>query len=288
MNSRRRRLKKIRQKKRALDDAQNETPKKKIQTEELSRDDRTVFVGGLSWDDEESTLNKYFSECGEIEELRPLKDDHGNFKGVCFITFVGKDGVDAALKKNDQEYNGRWLRVNMAQSGGKSGGKDKGGKKGDKGKGKGKGPMPRPEGGCLSIIVRGLGNDTWEDALQKHFGECGGISRTKVCYDDDHNSKGFGFVDFETAEAADAAIKKHESTLDGATIRVDYSPPKEKGDGKGKDGKGKGKGKDGKKGKGKGKKKGDLSAEKLGAKHGSIQEFAGEKKTFGGDDSDSD
>jgi len=53
--------------------------------------------------------------------------------------------------------------------------------------------------------------------------------------------------------------------------------------GKGKDGKGKGKG--GKKGG----KKGGLSSEKAAAKHGSIQDFAGTKQTFGGDsDSDSD
>jgi len=98
-------------------------------------------------------------------------------------------------------------------------------------------------------------------------------------------------VDFETTEAVDAAIKMHESELDGSKIRVECNMPREKGDkGKGKDGKGKGKGKDGKgKGKGKGKKgkEGGLSAAQFGAKTGSIQDFAGTKQLFG-NDSDSD
>merc|ERR1711941_77442 len=90
--------------------------------------------------------------CGEIDELACLKDDQDRFKGIAFITFKDKAGVEAALKYDGDDYGGRPLKVAMAsgrsgsQSEGKSKGKGKGkdgeakgkGKKGD-GKGKGKG-----------------------------------------------------------------------------------------------------------------------------------------------------
>jgi len=127
--------KKANEKKRALEadveeEVANDRPKKKLQLE-TSRDDRRVFIGGLPWRAEEDKLWKDLGECGEIEDLYMLKDTGGNFKGACFVTFADTDGVEAVLKKNDQEYDGRYLRVNLATNG-------KGGKKG-KGKGEGKG-----------------------------------------------------------------------------------------------------------------------------------------------------
>jgi len=134
--------KKANEKKRALEadveeeeEVTNDRPKKRLQLE-TSRDDRRVFIGGLPWRAEEDRLWKDLGECGKIEDLYMLKDTGGNFKGACFVTFADTDGVDAVLKKNDQEYDGRYLRVNLATNG-------KGGKKG-KGKGDGKGDSPAP------------------------------------------------------------------------------------------------------------------------------------------------
>lgn len=255
---------------------------------EPTREQLTVFVGGIPWTYTEADLSEHFKECGEMESIRMLNDDTGSFKGVCFITFLTKEGLTEALKYNDTDCGGRTLRVNPAESkGGKKGDKGKG-KGGKGGKGKGKGPGEKPEG-CKSIRVYGLGADTWDDAVRTHFESCGTVERVKVPYNEDETSRQFAFVDFESTEAVDAAIKLHESELDGSKIRVECNMPREKGEkGKGKDGKGKGKGKDGK-GKGKGKKgnKDGLSAEKFGAKNGSIQDFAGTKQLFG-NDSDSD
>lgn len=268
-------------KKRALEDTGSEAeekPKKKINTTEYTRDELTAFVGGLPWSYTEENLREDYKECGEIESIRIPLNEEGKSKGIAFITFITKEGLDACMKYDGTDCGGRTLRINPA-GGGPKGGNAKGGKKG---KGKGKGPGEKPEG-CKSVRVYGLGADTWDDAVRAHFEKCGEIERVKVPYDDNEASRLFAFVDFVDESSVEAAGKLHDSELDGMKIRVEYSMPREKGD----KGKGKGKGKDGK-GKGKGKKgKGGLSAEKSAAKNGSMGTFEGKVQTFGGD-SDSD
>ncbi len=57
------------------------------------RNKRTVFVGGLRFDTDESTLKKDFGECGEIEALRIPKDEEGKPKGMAFIEYKTQEGV---------------------------------------------------------------------------------------------------------------------------------------------------------------------------------------------------
>merc|ERR1712228_1116937 len=64
-----------------------------------------VYVGGLPYDADEKTLRKDFSECGEIQKLRMLKDrDSGSFRGVAFISYADEAAVNAALEYDNTEY----------------------------------------------------------------------------------------------------------------------------------------------------------------------------------------
>merc|ERR1711972_262388 len=99
--------------------------------------EQTVCVKGLSFETDEATLRKDFAECGEIEQLRALKNEEGGFRGIAFIEFKTKEGFEAALKFNEDTYGGRTIYVSKAGEGGN--GKDKDGKgKGKDGKDKGK------------------------------------------------------------------------------------------------------------------------------------------------------
>merc|ERR1712060_848008 len=62
-------------------------------------------------------------------------NDEGRPRGIAFIKYTSKDGVEAALKFDNTEYGGRTINVSKAGEGGK--GKDGKGK-GKDGKGKGK------------------------------------------------------------------------------------------------------------------------------------------------------
>merc|ERR1711865_1015557 len=98
--------------------------------------ENTVFVRGLPFETTEDALNKDFGECGELVSCRmPLNDD-GQCRGIAFIKYTDKDGMDKAIKFNETDYGGRTIYVSDAAI--KPEGKGKDGKDG-KGKGKGKG-----------------------------------------------------------------------------------------------------------------------------------------------------
>jgi len=231
----------------------------------------TVFIGGIPWSCSEDTLQKDFAECGEIEQLRMPMNDEGRPRGIAFIKYTNKAGVDAALKFDGDDYGGRTLRVSIA--GAKGSGKGEKGK-GDKGKGKG-----NPE---FEIFVRNLGSDAQDETVKAAFAECGDVESMRMPRWDDGGAKGIAFICFKTKDAFEKALE-----MDGTN---DWNVQKA-GQGKGKDGKGKdgkGKGKDskgkGKDGKGKSKGKGKMSGDKVAARDGAMVESTGTKQTFDSDD----
>lgn len=58
-----------------------------------------VFVGGLPSTVSEDKISKVFSGCGEIVEIRMIKDQKGNLKGFCFVRFATKEAADKAVKE---------------------------------------------------------------------------------------------------------------------------------------------------------------------------------------------
>ena len=73
---------------------------------------------------------------------------------------------------------------------------------------------------------------TTEAGLTQLFAECGPIVSATVIMDKfSGRSKGFGFVEFETVEAANSALKFDQSTLDGRQIRVNLAKEQTPGGG---------------------------------------------------------
>ncbi|KAL6994152.1 hypothetical protein U1Q18_012259 [Sarracenia purpurea var. burkii] len=58
-----------------------------------------VFVGGLARSTMESEIHQIFSTCGEIVEVRLIKDQKGDSKGYGFIRFATKEAADKAVKE---------------------------------------------------------------------------------------------------------------------------------------------------------------------------------------------
>ena len=231
---------------------------------------------GLAYDCDQETVKSHFGECGEIVDFdmpvrRRVRHDTATAqcKGLAFITYANEAALTEALSKNGTEYNGRTVRVQIAEGrgAGARGAEGRGaGARGaegrgaegrgaeeergpaEKGKGK-KGKVLKPEG-CKSVVIKNLSAETVEDSLWTFFQDAGTVQRVKLLTDrDTGESKRVAFVDFEATESTDNAVKRNASTLDGNTVYVDFNAPRrEKGEGK----KGKGKkGKGGKKGRGK-------------------------------------
>jgi len=254
-----------------------------------SDENLTVFVRGLPFSCEAETLRKDFDECGEIVNFNMPVNEEGRCKGIAFVEYSNKAGVEAALEFDGTDYGGRYLEVKIATPKGEKGkGKgEKGGGKGDKGKG------ANVANSDFAVFCGGLPYTVGEEQVRAHFADCGEIASVRMPKYEDGTYKGMAFVRFTCDEHVEAAIKLDGSDVEGrsVTVRRATDTPR-KGDGKGKDkdgkDKGKGKGKDGKgkgkDGKGKKGKKGEVSTQQRASRDGAIVESKGSVKTF--DDSD--
>ena len=75
-----------------------------------------IYAGNLSYDTKEDDLKQFFSQYGEMSEIKLIKDNvTGRSKGFAFITFENQKDADASLKANGTELQGRKLRVNIAR-----------------------------------------------------------------------------------------------------------------------------------------------------------------------------
>lgn len=80
----------------------------------------TIFVGGLSFDADESAVKEFFTEFGEITTVRiPVHSDTGRKKGMAFVEFKDPAAAQAALSKDQAEMMGRWLNVSLSTSTGR-------------------------------------------------------------------------------------------------------------------------------------------------------------------------
>jgi cold-inducible RNA-binding protein len=79
------------------------------------------------------------------------------------------------------------------------------------------------------LYVGNLAYSVNDDSLRQSFAEFGDVSSAKVMMDrDTGRSKGFGFVEMGSVEAAQAAIRgMHGKTIDGRALVVNEARPRE-------------------------------------------------------------
>lgn len=97
---------------------------------------RRLFVGNLSFNTEERALEDLFTQAGQVESVRVMRDQAtGRSRGFGFVEMSSEEGARAAIEKfNETELDGRRLAVNEARppasGGGRGGGFGGGGGRG--------------------------------------------------------------------------------------------------------------------------------------------------------------
>jgi RNA recognition motif-containing protein len=77
------------------------------------------------------------------------------------------------------------------------------------------------------VFVGGLPFSTSTEELSQLFNQVAGVENVAIVTDrDTGQSRGFGFVEMATSEAADEAVRKfHGATLGGRTLTVEVAKP---------------------------------------------------------------
>jgi RNA recognition motif-containing protein len=113
-----------------------------------------LYVGNLSFNTDEASLQALFSQAGELSEVSVIMDRMTNrSRGFAFITYVNNDDAQKAVGMfNGKELDGRALVVNEAKpqvkrEGGFGGGERRGGFGGGDRDRRGGGDRNRDRGG---------------------------------------------------------------------------------------------------------------------------------------------
>jgi len=112
-----------------------------------------IYVGNLSWNTDDDSLRQVFSQFGSVLDCIVMRDrETGRSRGFGFVTYGSSQEAESALGMNDQDLDGRRVKVNLANAkpaggGGGGGGYDGGYNRGGGGGGYGRGGGGGGQGG---------------------------------------------------------------------------------------------------------------------------------------------
>ncbi|KAJ8601761.1 hypothetical protein CTAYLR_006764 [Chrysophaeum taylorii] len=196
--------------KRKADEASGRAAKKAKSAEV----DRTVYCQGLPWSCYDEEISEFFASCGEIEKIeKPLAPD-GRSSGTALVTFATLDAAESALGMNGETFgdSGRWIKVIKGAYHKEQTRTDK-----------------ENTSQTASIFVGNLAWEVDEDTIRSTFQDCGQILSIRFAMDRDTNEfKGFGHIDFDSAEAATKAVALGGTDVFGRPIRCDFATNKRK------------------------------------------------------------
>ncbi|XP_063023179.1 nucleolin isoform X2 [Melospiza melodia melodia] len=177
----------------------------KSQQEHQKGESKTLIVNNLSYAATEITLQEVFKKASSI---KVPQNNQGRPKGYAFVDFATTEDAREALNSyNNTEIEGRTIRLEFSTQ---------------KGNANARGGFGQQS---KTLFVRGLSEDTTEETLRESFE--GSISARIVTDRDTGSSKGFGFVDFSSAEDAKAAKEAMEDgEIDGNKVILDFAKPK--------------------------------------------------------------
>ncbi|KAJ8534640.1 hypothetical protein K7X08_016368 [Anisodus acutangulus] len=188
----------------------------------MDSDEGKLFVGGLGWDIKEDTLRGYFSHYGEVTHAIIMHDRvTGLSRGFAFVVFSDPSVIDVILQEK-HTIDGRPVEAKKA--------------------------LPREQQQSLrsrlphasedtrpgrnvntrKLFVGGLPSSLTEEEFCQYFQNYGNVTDKVIMFDPNTcRPRGFGFITFDSEDAADKVLHKNFHELKNKLVEVKRAQPKE-------------------------------------------------------------
>jgi len=183
--------------------------------DDTARDAATLFVKNLPYSASEDDLRELFDGCTEVR----LPRSDGRSKGFAFVQFSTPEEVKEVMEeKQGVELQGRSLFLDVVGQKGnrQSFGGGAGGNRRDVSQSKGE------AGKTKVLFVKNLPYSISGEGLQDHFESC--KSARVATFPDTGKPRGFGFVEFDSADECKAAYDSMQGyEIDGRRVTLDFA-----------------------------------------------------------------
>ncbi|XP_055630134.1 RNA-binding protein squid-like [Toxorhynchites rutilus septentrionalis] len=160
--------------------------------QELTYQDRKLFVGGINQETTEKELKDHFEQYGEIEDISLLNDRlTRRSRGFAFIVFKEVAHSDAAIAAGVHTINGKIVDMKKAKA------------------------------RLWKIFVGGLPPEVSSDDIRIYFAQFGNVVDVVIPYDVErkqHNN--FCFVEYDSELGTNEALKEPKRTIRGKEVNV--------------------------------------------------------------------
>ncbi|CAG7734522.1 unnamed protein product [Allacma fusca] len=176
-----------------------------------TKDSRTVFVSNLDFSVDENDIRTFFTDVGDVEEVRLVKNFLGKSKGYAYVVFSSADSVPKAIALDRKALSRRPVFVSRCDP-----------DKATRAAGF-KYPVKLEKN---KLFVKGLAVSVSEDTLKNLFSSYGKLKDVRLATHRNGYSKGHAYIDFEDQESAGRALKELDGKeVEGKAISVAISNP---------------------------------------------------------------
>ena len=204
---------------------QNQTPKTVAPTQSSDDSEKKVlFVGNLSFNTTQDSFTQQLTDLEIFPSEIRLANDNGQCRGFGHLEFNSNEEAEKALEKLDGiDFDGRNLRVEISAPKAQ-----RGGNRNDNNNNNG---QKQP---TKVLFVGQLNYDSTIESVQEAFTGFGcPPQNVRIISGEDGASRGFGYVEFNSPEEAQEAIKYNGYEIDGRAVKLDFAEDRQRNGGGG-------------------------------------------------------